>query len=520
MMRLLRLVLLLIASSSPVAPLWSGTAVAARRGAALHSRAGQGGDFSQRGRSSDGLSRAFRAGVVISAEEEQRLAKEVRLAQDVQSKIDGLQRELGRAPTLLEVSESCDVDPRDTRGILSAGKRAKAALLQANVRMILRIIFEETSGRGFACVNFEREDLLNEGMIALARAIERFDPDRGRLMTYAFPWVQMRIRQAIREFNTPVRVKAAGLDKLRKVREAIGDSEARTGPRGGAPRDEMPGSRLYGTPKIRQEVVKPPSEQARPVSPARPKVPRAESAAPRRGRSAPETDAEESIQRSEPPTSQAPTAKARSPELSELEARQKADAWAKEQREIEANRRADVMWHTSGMNLTEQQGFHQARQKACAIKDAYQKAKTSAEEVERLLGATRFAFSLDSSSTSATDDSIKLITHVEATLSADVGEKEGEILATSSVIRLRDVLRDTLTPRQHDIINAVMGLSDGEPMSMRRFSDMTGVNYNTASADKFKALERLRKNPEVLELLLHIVSTKESRSEGGTQIVG
>eukprot|EP00968_Pinguiococcus_pyrenoidosus_P005262 scaffold336_cov250-Pinguiococcus_pyrenoidosus.AAC.32 len=92
MMRLLRLVLLLIASSSPVAPLWSGTAVAARRGAALHSRAGQGGDFSQRGRSSDGLSRAFRAGVVISAEEEQRLAKEVRLAQDVQSKIGKFHR--------------------------------------------------------------------------------------------------------------------------------------------------------------------------------------------------------------------------------------------------------------------------------------------------------------------------------------------------------------------------------------------------------------------------------------------
>jgi RNA polymerase sigma factor (sigma-70 family) len=56
-------------------------------------------------------------------------------------------------------------------------------------------------GRGL-----EREDLLQEGVIGLAAAVDRWDPERGvRFSSYAVPWIRQRLGRAVQYGSELVR---------------------------------------------------------------------------------------------------------------------------------------------------------------------------------------------------------------------------------------------------------------------------------------------------------------------------
>ncbi len=74
--------------------------------------------------------------------------------------------------------------------LAEAGERARHHFLLANLRLVLKLAGREARRTGLPL-----EELFQEGVVALAGALQRFDPDRGRFSTFA----TMRVRHHLAE---------------------------------------------------------------------------------------------------------------------------------------------------------------------------------------------------------------------------------------------------------------------------------------------------------------------------------
>ncbi|MGC3953459.1 MAG: sigma-70 family RNA polymerase sigma factor [Propionicimonas sp.] len=83
-----------------------------------------------------------------------------------------------------------DASRAELRRIQDEGEAARQEFLAANLRLAAMLARSAARRTGM-----EFDDLLQEAAVALARAVLRFDPDRGRFSTYAFPAIN---RQLIR----------------------------------------------------------------------------------------------------------------------------------------------------------------------------------------------------------------------------------------------------------------------------------------------------------------------------------
>ena len=97
-------------------------------------------------------------------------------------------------------------------------KKAQDDLIAANLRLV-RKIAKKYAGRGI-----EHEDLFQEGVIGLVKAIEKFEYERGfRFSTYAIWWIRQEIVLAIYNkacaIRVPVHMKAKQNRFLRAVRD-------------------------------------------------------------------------------------------------------------------------------------------------------------------------------------------------------------------------------------------------------------------------------------------------------------
>jgi RNA polymerase sigma factor (sigma-70 family) len=101
---------------------------------------------------------------------------------------------------------------------------ARARLVDAFMPLI------SASARTYRSTHVHRVELLQEGVVGLLRALERFDPDRGiPFWGYATWWVRQAMQQLVSELTRPVVLSDRALRHLARLKEAHGDSVRASG---------------------------------------------------------------------------------------------------------------------------------------------------------------------------------------------------------------------------------------------------------------------------------------------------
>jgi RNA polymerase primary sigma factor len=127
--------------------------------------------------------------------------------------------EIGRH-RLLTAAEEVELAKRVERG----DKEAKERMINSNLRLVVSIA-KRYQGRGVPL-----GDLIQEGIIGLNRAVEKFDWRRGfKFSTYATWWIRQACQRAIANHSRTIRVPAHVHERRVKLSRVRGRLEAETG---------------------------------------------------------------------------------------------------------------------------------------------------------------------------------------------------------------------------------------------------------------------------------------------------
>jgi RNA polymerase primary sigma factor len=138
-----------------------------------------------------------------------------------------LLNDYGRAPLLSAAAEihlatlyRRGLSEEATAGERRAAERAKERMIRANLRLVVSIARQHRRRLFGAGVDFQ--DLVQQGVLGLARAVEKFDPAKGyKFSTYATWWVRQAISRHLDEQGGgPIRISANLQQRLRKLRYA------------------------------------------------------------------------------------------------------------------------------------------------------------------------------------------------------------------------------------------------------------------------------------------------------------
>lgn len=125
---------------------------------------------------------------------------------------------LGRAVQAMQgLLESNPSGPysRQERGVLRHGKKARDRMVLANMRLVMAV-----AKKFHRQINhMHTEDLLQEGVTGLIRAVEKFDPERGyKFSTYAFWWIRQSMVRAIATYERSIRLPQHQHERLVRLK--------------------------------------------------------------------------------------------------------------------------------------------------------------------------------------------------------------------------------------------------------------------------------------------------------------
>ena len=89
---------------------------------------------------------------------------------------------------------------------------ARAQMIMANLRLVVKIAGD------YAQMGLPLLDLISEGNIGLAKAVDRFDPSRGvKFSTYAAWWIKCSIKRALINQSKTIRLPAYLVGRISRM---------------------------------------------------------------------------------------------------------------------------------------------------------------------------------------------------------------------------------------------------------------------------------------------------------------
>lgn len=177
--------------------------------------------------------RDISATTLLTAEEEIGLAQEIERGEDAKrAKLLNGQMSKAEGGTLQDV--------------VMHGERARGRLTEANLRLVVSVA-RKYLNRGLPML-----DLIQEGNIGLARAVEKYDWRKGyRFSTYAYWWIRQGMTRALSEQSRSIRVPTHMVAAIGDVYKAARDLQQEMGRE---PRVQEIADRLDLSPERIQEI--------------------------------------------------------------------------------------------------------------------------------------------------------------------------------------------------------------------------------------------------------------------------
>eukprot|EP00547_Thalassionema_nitzschioides_P004125 CAMPEP_0194213136 /NCGR_PEP_ID=MMETSP0156-20130528/13526_1 /TAXON_ID=33649 /ORGANISM="Thalassionema nitzschioides, Strain L26-B" /LENGTH=359 /DNA_ID=CAMNT_0038941103 /DNA_START=405 /DNA_END=1484 /DNA_ORIENTATION=+ len=177
----------------------------------------------------------------LSKEEEHELANEIRTSRTFMRIKQELESsslsDLEGPPSESEWAKSCGVPIDQLLEIIQKGKDARQTMVTANIglagslsKRYFTSLQRAHQGKGAIGTILSYNDLVQEGILGLMEAIERFEPERNfRFSTYATWWVRQRILKAITENSRVIRLPAHVHQKVRDINKGRKEFEKNMG---------------------------------------------------------------------------------------------------------------------------------------------------------------------------------------------------------------------------------------------------------------------------------------------------
>ena len=148
---------------------------------------------------------------LLTAEQEVDLAKRIEAGLYAEHKLD----------TEPDLSEDLR---RDLGAVAEDGRRAKAHMLEANLRLVVSVAKKYTD-RGLSLL-----DVVQEGNLGLIRAVEKFDYAKGyKFSTYAMWWIRQAIQRGFADSARTIRLPVHVLEMLSKLSRVERDMHQKLG---------------------------------------------------------------------------------------------------------------------------------------------------------------------------------------------------------------------------------------------------------------------------------------------------
>jgi RNA polymerase sigma factor (sigma-70 family) len=156
----------------------------------------------------------------IEVEAERRRPLDRSLATDLGGDRDIVAPEAVTSGYLRDLDQRTRLSHAQERELITAAKAGDRAATARLIEAFLPAV-GSVAGLYRHSAQVDRVELVQEGVVGLLRALERYDPDRGvRFWSYAVWWVRQAMQHLVSELTLPVVLSDRALRQLSRVRDA------------------------------------------------------------------------------------------------------------------------------------------------------------------------------------------------------------------------------------------------------------------------------------------------------------